>query len=66
MFITANVTLPDSNTFEGEITYKNVTNNILTVNTLTLDKFEEEDIQEIYPGESFTIKKYQINDYRIV
>lgn len=66
LFILEDTTLTDSITFEGEITYKNISANILNINTLALDKLEEEDSQEIYPGESFTIKKYQNNDYRII
>lgn len=65
-FITADYTLPDSNTFKGEIVIKNVGISILNVNTVALDKLEGEDTQEIFPGESFTIQKYLPNDYRII
>lgn len=65
-FITADYTLPDSSTFIGEVDVKNVSNKKLTVDTIALDKLEEEDSLEIFPGESFTIRVYQANDYRII
>lgn len=65
-FITSNYLLPSSATFAGEITIKNVSINTLEVNTEVADKLEGEDTQLIYEGESFTIKKYALNDYRIV
>jgi hypothetical protein len=65
-FITSDIVLEDSTTFDGQIVIKNVTEGPLNVNTVALDKLEGLDTQIIYGGESFTIRKYQINDYRIV
>jgi hypothetical protein len=66
VYITADYELPDSTLFEDELIVKNVHTTVLNVNTITADKLESEDTQLIYPDESFTIRLYQANDYRIV
>ena len=66
VFITEDYLLPDSNTITSDITIKNPLTTALNVLTQAADKFEGEDTQIIYGGESFTITKYTTNDYRII
>ena len=65
-FITTDYTLPDSTTFVGTLRIKNVGTADVNINTLAADKFEGEDTQIIFPGDAYTIKVYQANDYRIM
>ncbi len=65
-FITSNFELPDSSTFTGILVVKNVGTGTLNITTLPGDKLELLDIQPIDKDDSYTITKYQANDYRII
>ena len=66
LYINSDMTLPDSANFKGTLTIKNISTTTLNIETTVLDKLEDEDTQEIGPGDSFTIKLYQINNYKII
>lgn len=65
-YIVADFQLPDSATVTRNFTVVNDTNIKLNLFTILADKIEGEDNIIIYPCESFTINKKNVNNYKVI